>query len=75
MYKIIFQIDVKKFLKKIPKRDAENILKAIESLSQDPRPRWTEKLKGRAGYRTRIGNYRVIYAVDDGKLIIYTQTI
>jgi mRNA interferase RelE/StbE len=71
MYEVVFQINIKNFLKKLPKKDAANILETIESLTVDPRPRWVEKLQGRSGYRTRVGNYRIIYSVDDGKLIIF----
>ena len=70
MYEIVFQIDIKKYLKKIPKKDAERVLDTIKALTKDPRPRGVEKLKGRSGYRVRAGNYRIIYTVDDGKLII-----
>ena len=70
MYEVIFQIDVKKFLKKLPKKDGEKILETIEALSREPRSRWVEELKNRTGYRIRAGDYRIIYTVDDGKLII-----
>ncbi|MBS0655913.1 MAG: type II toxin-antitoxin system RelE/ParE family toxin [Verrucomicrobia bacterium] len=63
-------MDLKKYLKKLPKKDVEKILDTIESLAKDPRPRWVEKLKSRPGYRTRAGNYRIIYTIDDGKLIV-----
>jgi len=70
MYEIIFQIDIKKYLKKLPKKDGEKIIDTIEALSKDPRPRGIEKLKGLPGYRVRAGNYRIVYTIDDGKLII-----
>ncbi|MEP6803906.1 MAG: type II toxin-antitoxin system RelE/ParE family toxin [Flavobacterium sp.] len=40
-----------------------------ESFS-DPRPNGCKKLKGRSGYRIRIGDYRVIYEIFDGDLLI-----
>ncbi len=70
MYEIVFQKDIKKFLKKLPKKDSERIIESIASLSKDPRPRWVEKLKSRLGYRIRTDNYRIIYTIDDGKLIV-----
>jgi mRNA interferase RelE/StbE len=43
----------------------------IESLSQNPRPRDCLKLRGRQGlWRLRVGEYRVIYSVDDGKRVV-----
>ena len=38
---------------------------AIEALRENPRPTGCTKLSGREGWRIRIGNYRVIYEVDD----------
>ncbi len=75
MYEIIFQIDIKKYLKKLPKKDVEKIIKTIEALSTEPRPRWIEKLKSRVGYRVRAGNYRIIYTVEDKKLIVFVIDI
>lgn len=57
-----------KFIKKLPVPDRERVLRAIYKL-----PDGTDilKLKGSETlYRLRIGNYRVIYTVDDGKLIV-----
>lgn len=57
-----------KFIKKLPVPDKERVLRAIYKL-----PDGTDilKLKGRENlYRLRVGNYRVIYMVDDGKLIV-----
>lgn len=35
------------------------------SLAEDPRPRNCRKLQGREGWRIRVGDYRVIYEIDD----------
>jgi len=37
-------------------------------LEENPRPPGSKKLKGRAGYRLRIGDYRVIYEIEDNIL-------
>ena len=44
-------------------------------LEQDPRPAGCKKLKGRDDYRIRIGDYLVIYEIQDGKLIVTVITI
>ena len=41
------------------------IAAAIFHLRESPRPPGTEKLAGQEAYRLRIGNYRVLYTVDD----------
>ena len=49
---------------------AEPIFNAIAALAQNPRPRGFKKLKGRDGYRIRVGNYRIIYDIFDTELVI-----
>lgn len=41
------------------------IARAIDELADAPRPRGVKKLKGGTGYRIRVGDYRVIYEIDD----------
>lgn len=54
---------------------AEPIIQAIATLATNPRPIGCKKLKGRDGYRIRIGNYRVIYDVFDNELIVDVITL
>jgi len=47
------------------------ILDKIESLAKAPRPRDSRKLRTQTAlWRIRIGDYRVLYGVDDAKRII-----
>lgn len=57
-------------MSKIPEPFYGKIKSAIIKLSDNPRPIGSKKLKGRDGYRIRIGNYRVIYEIFDTQLII-----
>ena len=41
------------------------IAQSIDSLVSDPRPAGCKKLRGTVLWRLRIGQYRVIYAIDD----------
>ncbi len=59
-----------KQLDKLSDNIAEPILKAIALLEETPRPIGCKKLKGRNGYRIRVGNYRIIYEVFDSELIV-----
>ncbi|MCZ6552198.1 MAG: type II toxin-antitoxin system RelE/ParE family toxin [SAR324 cluster bacterium] len=38
---------------------------SVESLGDNPRPAGCVKLKGREGWRIRVGRYRVVYEIDD----------
>ncbi|WNZ23857.1 MAG: type II toxin-antitoxin system RelE family toxin [Leptolyngbya sp. IPPAS B-1204] len=43
---------------------------AVRALAEDPRPSGCQKLKGREGWRIRVGDYRVIYEIDDEQQMI-----
>ena len=54
------------------KKDRQRIVAAISALSANPRPQGCEKLSGRNDqYRTRIGDYRIAYAIEDSRLVVY----
>jgi len=40
------------------------------ALENDPRPPGCKKLKGRLGYRIRVGDYRIIYEIQDKILLV-----
>lgn len=69
-YKIVFRKSVTKDLRHVPKKDVKKILQRIESLSDDPRPPACEKMSGQERYRIRQGTYRILYAIEDDKLIV-----
>ncbi|VYT26557.1 Plasmid stabilisation system protein [uncultured Blautia sp.] len=69
MYKIIVKKKAKKFIDKLPKNERMRIAKAIQLL---PNGEDIKKLKGHSDLlRLRVGEYRIIYTVDNGELIIY----
>jgi mRNA interferase RelE/StbE len=71
MYTIVIEKNVIKQLARIPSSDYKKIKTAINSLSENPRPNGYLKLKGRDGYRIRVGNYRVIYEIENNILKIF----
>lgn len=70
-YEIVVGKLAEKFIVKLPKPEKERILKAIYNLPEgtDIKPLKGKKSKGL--YRLRVGEYRIIYSMDNGKLIIY----
>jgi mRNA interferase RelE/StbE len=74
-YIVILSKKAEKKLDKLSDKIAEPILEAIHQLESNPRPVGYKKLKGRSGYRIRIGDYRVIYDIIDSKLIIDIITL
>ena len=62
-------------LKKIDRQDQPRIRGAIALLAVDPRPPGAKALRGRDGLRIRVGDYRIIYTVQDSKLLIVVVTL
>jgi mRNA interferase RelE/StbE len=56
-----------------PLRD--RIRNAIDSLAGDPRPGGAVKLAGRSDYRIRVGDHRIVYAVDDREHVVRISRI
>ena len=75
MYSVIIERNALKSLSKIPNKDAKKIESAISDLAEDPRPIGYIQLKGQSGFRIRVGNYRVIYEINDGELMILVVEI
>ncbi len=69
-YTIEFRNRVLKALLKINEPHYSAIKKQIYDLADEPRPKGYRKLKGRKGYRIRVGDYRVIYEIIDEILLI-----
>lgn len=69
-YKIIVKKSVAKDLRNIAKKDIQRILTAIQDLADNPRPPQSKKLSGQERYRLRQGNYRIMYSIEDEKLVI-----
>jgi len=74
-YELLQHPNVRKRLKSIPRQDRLRIQQKIESLSKEPRPRSCEKLQMIDAYRLRVGDYRIIYRVDDKNLLVMIDAI
>jgi len=72
-YKIVIERKAEKEAEKIPIKYRFAVDKAILSLVSNPRPHGCKKLTGKEGYRTRVGDYRILYTIDDGAgtVVIY----
>jgi mRNA interferase RelE/StbE len=70
-YTIVFARSAREELEDLPESVARRALARIEALAQEPRPRGCCKLSGSENvWRIRIGDYRVLYAIDDpGRLV------
>lgn len=71
MHSIEFTREARKTLKAMPRNVRELVLGKIDDLALDPmRAQNVKKPVGRPGYRLRVGDWRVIYTLDAGRLIV-----
>ncbi len=70
-YEIAYTNEAAKQLKKLPPIDAKRIARKIGTFAVDPRLHGYKKLDYYADYfRYRVGDYRVIYQIDDNVRIV-----
>lgn len=74
-YKLVIERKAEKEASKIPPRHRGAIDSAILALAQNPRPRGCKKLTDKEGYRIRIGDYRVLYTIDDEAKVVVIYRI
>jgi mRNA interferase RelE/StbE len=65
MYELVVRGRVRKSIDRLPGNVYRRVCEAIEGLREEPRPPGCHKLSDREGWRLRVGDYRVIYEVDD----------
>lgn len=71
-YNIILARSVAKEIENIPqKKQRQQIVARIAALADDPRPPGSLKLTGREAYRIRQGKYRIVYTIQDDRLIVH----
>ncbi|MFQ6230356.1 type II toxin-antitoxin system RelE family toxin [Nocardia sp. NPDC002869] len=72
-YEFCWTAAARRALRSIPREDALRLLVALTLLGDDPYRRDgvdVKALTGRPGFHLRVGNYRLVYEVDEGKLVI-----
>ena len=70
-YTVVFARSARKELESLPDQVVERVLPRIEDLVDSPRPAGCRKLSGEQNlWRIRIGDYRVIYSVDDRERLV-----
>jgi mRNA interferase RelE/StbE len=73
-YQLIIERTARKDIQKMDKPDQLVVIQAISELADEPRPVGCKKLKGRTAWRIRVGDYRVIYEIQDDLLIVTVIT-
>lgn len=71
-YKIIIEKKPLKVLESLPEAEKKKVLKEIQSLADNPRKDGVIKLKDSdpSQYRTRQGNYRIVFEIKDDIIVV-----
>jgi mRNA interferase RelE/StbE len=73
---VTFARSARKELEQLPDEIAGRILERIENLAVQPRPPGVVKLIGGKNlWRIRVGDYRVVYAIDDTQRLVDISVI
>ena len=70
-YTILIEKPAEKFIVKLPRPEKERVLRAIHELPEQGDMKRLQGKKSKGLFRLRVGDYRVIYSVDNGCLIVY----
>ena len=77
MYQVVFTKQVVRMLRKLPRNTAHLIREKINEIATDPYAVHNNvtKLVGRPGYRLRVGDWRVIYELQDKQLVMLVMKV
>ena len=68
---VIVERQAEKTLRRLPKEILSRVDRLLLSLAEDPRPVGCKKLRGYENlYRLRVGDWRLIYAIEDDELVV-----
>ena len=75
-WRIEIKASAAKEIAALPRREQRRVVRAIESLADDPRPAGARKLVGgEDAYRVRAGDYRIIYQILDKVLVVHVVRV
>lgn len=76
MYEVYLEHAAEKDLKKLSEKLFHRIITHIQSLAKTPRPSGCRKITGtKNDWRIRVGNYRIIYEMDDQAHVVQVMRI
>ena len=75
MHEVRLHPEAVRAFRRLRGRVRDRIESAIDGLAAEPRPHGAVKLAGRDDFRIRVGDYRIVYAVDDTERLVLVARI
>jgi mRNA interferase RelE/StbE len=75
IYHILIERYAQKQIMRLDKKVIPVIKTAISKLADNPRPSGSKKLRGEDAYRIRVGNYRIIYEINDDNILVIVVSV
>lgn len=76
MHEVLLEAAAQRELKRLPAEEFARVVARIRALGDSPRPPGSRKLTGSQNdWRIRIGDYRVVYEIDDGARIVRVMRV
>ena len=69
-YSLVIPRSVSKRMERLATEAYDRVDSAILALAENPRPPGCAKLRGREDWRIRVGDYRIVYGIDDERRIV-----
>ncbi len=70
MYRLEVSHTAHRQIRRLPAQTQDRVNKVIARLAENPRPPGAKKLTARDGYRVRVGDYRILYQIDEGARVV-----
>jgi mRNA interferase RelE/StbE len=72
-YQVLIKRSAEKELDSLPANLRNRVAERLLRLEQVPRPLGVKKLRGQDGYRLRVGDYRILFTIDDSakRIMVY----
>ncbi|MGE5442270.1 MAG: type II toxin-antitoxin system RelE family toxin [Bacteroidota bacterium] len=67
---------VRKDLRALDDKTRRRVLRAVMTLEANPRPPGAKKLRGESDlWRVRVGDYRILYSIEEARLVVLVVKI
>jgi mRNA interferase RelE/StbE len=74
-YEVLLKASAEHELERLTARVHDRVVKRLLLLANEPRPAGSKKLHGLEACRVRVGDYRVLYEIDDRRRIVTIYSV